>query len=63
MILFSGQRFGMLQIKIAISQLLSHFKFTLNSKTESPLIFEQYKYVILSAADGIWLNITNLNDN
>lgn len=63
MILFTGLRFGVLQIKIAISQLLSNFKFTLNSKTETPLIFEQYKTVVLSAADGIWLNITNLNDN
>ncbi|KAF2889517.1 hypothetical protein ILUMI_16656, partial [Ignelater luminosus] len=52
-------RFGLMQTKVALAILLKNYKFTLNSKTETPLAFD-IKSIILSVKGGVWLNAEKL---
>lgn len=55
-----GSRFGMMQAKVGLCQLLQNYKFTLNQKTKLPLNFEPNSF-IACAEGGIWLNAENVN--
>lgn len=55
-----GLRFGLMQSKVGLAILLNEYKFTINERTQVPLLFDS-KNFILSAKDGIWLNIERLN--
>lgn len=50
-----GQRFAMIQIKIALSLMLATFEFSVNRKTIFPLKMET-KGIILNPIGGLWLN-------
>ncbi|KAF5287526.1 hypothetical protein FQA39_LY04154 [Lamprigera yunnana] len=50
-----GLRFGIMQVKVALTVLVKNYKFTLNEKTTLPLKINPLSFVI-SAKDGIWLN-------
>ena len=50
-----GQRFGYLQVKVALAVLLMKFRFTINSKTKQPLTFAPQS-CDLDATEGIWLD-------
>nr|QZM07463.1 cytochrome P450 monooxygenase CYP6SZ1 [Lasioderma serricorne] len=51
-----GMRFGIMQTKIGLIGLLRNHKYTLNSKTLTPLTFDA-KRPLLSPVGGIWLNV------
>ncbi|XP_055545110.1 probable cytochrome P450 6a14 [Wyeomyia smithii] len=50
-----GMRFGLLEIKFAIAQLLSQLRFTVDERTKVPLQIN-VKSTMMEVADGIWLN-------
>ncbi|KAF2896447.1 hypothetical protein ILUMI_09727 [Ignelater luminosus] len=50
-----GIRFGLMQIKVALSILLQHYRFSLNSKTRIPLVLDPVMF-FPTAKGGIWLN-------
>ncbi|GLV42882.1 Cytochrome P450 6a8 [Carabus blaptoides fortunei] len=49
-----GMRFAILQIKIVLASILKDYKFTLDSKTVTPIRFDP-KSIFLSPVDTIWL--------
>lgn len=46
----------MTQSKVGLAVLLKKYKFTLNSKTKTPLTMEP-RNLILTPLGGIWLNV------
>ncbi|KAF5285148.1 hypothetical protein FQA39_LY16837 [Lamprigera yunnana] len=54
-----GYQMGLVVAKMALVQLLLHFKFTVNCKTESPLSFKKTTFAH-RADKGIWLNFEKL---
>lgn len=58
-ILFSGARFGLLQIKVGIVTIIKNFKVTLNNKTKTPIKYNT-KHIINSVDGDVWLNISDL---
>lgn len=55
-----GQRFGVMQIKIAIFLLLSEFKFLPSKESSYKLIFEPTS-VVLGTKEVVKLNVVKLN--
>lgn len=51
-----GMQFGIMQIKIGIVSLLTHFKFTMNSRTRYPVKFDPLYQSNMEAQGGIWLD-------
>lgn len=51
-----GQRFGYLQVKLALALLLTKFRFTINSKTKQPLAFDPLA-CDMDVTEGIWLDL------
>ncbi|KAF2897255.1 hypothetical protein ILUMI_08920 [Ignelater luminosus] len=54
-----GLRFGLMQAKVGLAFLLKHFKFSVNKKTNVPLIMDPFT-LILSTKDGIWLDVEKI---
>lgn len=50
-----GMRFAILEARIALSELLINYRFSVNDKTEKDLKLDPREFV-LSIRDGIWLN-------
>lgn len=48
-------RFAILEARIALSELLINYRFSVNDKTEKDLKLDPREFV-LSIRDGIWLN-------
>lgn len=55
-----GMRFGMMQTKVALTILLKHFLFTLNSKTKLPVTMDSSSF-ILSVKGDVWLNLKRVD--
>lgn len=53
-----GLRFGMLQAKIGLVQLLQNFEFAKCDRTRVPMEFNAKK-IVLSPLDGTWLKVTS----
>lgn len=51
-----GDRFGMLQARIALVTFITNFKFTLSEKMPNAFVWSQ-KHTFLANEGGIWLNI------
>ncbi|XP_018319272.1 probable cytochrome P450 6a13 [Agrilus planipennis] len=49
-----GMRLGLLQTKVGLVTMLKDYKFTLNPKTQLPIKFEPFQFVI-TAQGGIWV--------
>jgi cytochrome P450 family 6 len=54
-----GLRFGMMQARIGLAVLLSHYRFDLSSKTKQPLRMSKSS-PILSPVGGIWLKVEKI---
>ncbi|XP_044259566.1 probable cytochrome P450 6a13 isoform X2 [Tribolium madens] len=54
-----GLRFGMMQTKVGLSVLLKNYKFSINSKTKSPLQLDPKSFV-MNPEGGIWLDYTRV---
>ncbi|XP_049822116.1 cytochrome P450 6a2-like [Aethina tumida] len=54
-----GQRFGQLQVKLAMVHILKNFKIVFNKKTKMPLKFDPY-YIMLSPIEGLWVDFEKL---
>ncbi|XP_059617655.1 uncharacterized protein LOC132262400 [Phlebotomus argentipes] len=52
-----GQKFGLFQVKAAISSILRNFNISLNKKTHDPLRISKKSFMYV-AEDGIWVNFT-----
>lgn len=52
-------KFGLMQIKVGLSVLLQNYKFSLNSKTRTPLVLDPVKF-FPTAKGGMWLNIEKI---
>ncbi|KAF2906077.1 hypothetical protein ILUMI_00104 [Ignelater luminosus] len=51
-----GYRFAWMQMKVVLAVLLKDYKFTLNPKTETPLVLNP-KNFLLGIRGGLWLNV------
>ncbi|KAJ8984450.1 hypothetical protein NQ317_012514 [Molorchus minor] len=54
-----GQRFGLLQIKIGLAQLIKKFKISINEKTPSQVDYLPF-YFLLFPKGGIWLDFKKI---
>lgn len=54
-----GLRFGLMQTKIALIQLLTNFKFTPSSKTTIPMRFDKSSFV-LAPENDMWLKVKKI---
>jgi len=54
-----GQRFGQMQARIGLALLLHHFRFTLSSKTEVPLVFVT-KGLVMQPRSGLYFFVEDL---
>nr|AJF11711.1 cytochrome P450 monooxygenase 6b [Rhyzopertha dominica] len=54
-----GLRFGKMQTKVGLATLLRNFRFTLNPKTNDPLVMDPAHF-LLSAKDGVWLDVEKI---
>nr|CAI5855768.1 unnamed protein product [Callosobruchus analis] len=54
-----GLRFGMLQTKLGLCALLRRFRFTLNKKTRTPLVFSKAG-LLTSTEGGIWVDLEEM---
>ncbi|KAF2892518.1 hypothetical protein ILUMI_13655 [Ignelater luminosus] len=54
-----GMRFGLMQVKVGLAVLLKDYKFTVNSRTQTPLIMDPASF-ISTAKGGIWLNVVKI---
>lgn len=54
-----GLRFGLMQTKIGLIQLLTNFKFSPSDKTTIPMTFDA-QALILSPPNGMWLKMEKL---
>ncbi|KAF2904571.1 hypothetical protein ILUMI_01618 [Ignelater luminosus] len=52
-------RFGLLQVKVALVALLKTYKYTLNSRTKLPLLFDPRAFA-LAVEGNVWLNSEKL---
>ncbi|KAF2892006.1 hypothetical protein ILUMI_14167, partial [Ignelater luminosus] len=52
-------RFGLMQAKVGLAFLLKQFRFSVNKKTSVPLKMDPFTF-ILSAKDGIWLDVEKI---
>lgn len=50
-----GMRFALLELRIALAELLINFKFTVNEKTDKNLKLNPRDFV-MTVCNGIWLN-------
>ncbi|XP_015840000.1 probable cytochrome P450 6a14 isoform X2 [Tribolium castaneum] len=50
-----GMRFGLMQTKVGLTALLKNYKFSVNSKTQTPLKMKPNSF-ILAAEGDVWLN-------
>ncbi|XP_045483842.1 probable cytochrome P450 6a13 [Harmonia axyridis] len=55
-----AQRFGLLQVKIALIMVLQRFEMSTNEKTKNPLEFSTGNHITLFPKDGIWLNMKKI---
>nr|QZM07469.1 cytochrome P450 monooxygenase CYP6TE1 [Lasioderma serricorne] len=51
-----GLRFGMMQTKMGLIALLKNHKFTVNPKTQTPIVMD-FSSIILAAKGGVWLDV------
>jgi Cytochrome P450. len=56
MMLIPGMRFGLLQTKVGLVNLLSRYEFNVCSKTTIPMVKDP-KQFITTSKEGIWLQI------
>lgn len=56
-----GMRFGLIQAKLGLAEMLLNFKFVLNPKTQSPMELDKSD-LFMSALGGIWLNVERISD-
>lgn len=57
-----GMRFGQIQIKVALTSILSKYKVEVSERTPIPSIFDKKSFV-LTCKGGMWLKIINRNDS
>ena len=57
-----GQRFGEMQVSLALAVLVQNFKFTLCEKTQIPIVFDKNTY-FLGADNGIYLKVTKITEH
>ncbi|CAH1985082.1 unnamed protein product [Acanthoscelides obtectus] len=50
-----GKRFGVLQIKVGVIDIISNFELSVNEKTELPLKYNPWFFVV-APTKGIWIN-------
>jgi hypothetical protein len=53
--LFSGQRFGLLQIKVGVSYVVNNFELSVNKRTKLPLQYDP-TYFLTSPIGGMWID-------
>ncbi|XP_057660430.1 probable cytochrome P450 6a20 [Diorhabda carinulata] len=56
-----GERFGLLQIKVGLTSIISNFRVTLNEKTPQPITYMP-KLIISGVKGGVWLNIHEVDE-
>jgi hypothetical protein len=56
LLVFTGMRFGLLQIKVGVVSLLSKYQLSVSKKTPIPLVFDPRSSVLFSKG-GMWLQI------
>jgi len=49
-------RFGLMQTKVGLINLLSKYQFCVNKKTAVPLVFDP-KNIVMTPVGGMWLQI------
>ncbi|KAF5285724.1 hypothetical protein FQR65_LT02252 [Abscondita terminalis] len=54
-----GMRFGLMETKVGLITLLKDYKFSLNTKTKEPLVWDRFSF-ILTSETPIWLNINKI---
>uniref|UniRef100_A0A171B5Z2 Cytochrome P450 6HF1 n=1 Tax=Triatoma infestans TaxID=30076 RepID=A0A171B5Z2_TRIIF len=51
-----GKRFAKIEMRVALIKLLLDYKFTLNQKTITPLVFDSTSFMLVPIG-GLWLNV------
>lgn len=62
MFCFTGKRFGLIQMKLSIVEIVRAYKITVNEKTKLPIVFDR-KNVFIEPANKIYLNVTKINSD
>lgn len=52
---FTGMRFGVMQVKTAIIELINNFELSVNSKTHEPYVTDPTNFNLMPTG-GMWLN-------
>lgn len=55
-----GERFGLMQTKIAIIKLITNFKFSTTSRTPIPMVFDKKNLIISPDGNDMWLKLEKL---
>lgn len=56
----SGARFGLLQAKVGLLDIIRNFKVTLNKKTKTPIKYATSAFITM-VEGGVWLNVEHIN--
>lgn len=54
-----GERFGWMQMRVAMVTLLMGYEFSVSPRTQVPMVFDTHS-MILSPPNGMWLNVSRL---
>ncbi|KAG5874550.1 hypothetical protein JTB14_026850 [Gonioctena quinquepunctata] len=55
-----GRRFGTTQIKVGVAYLIKHFELKVNSKTQLPLKYDPF-FFLISAIGGLWVDFIKID--
>lgn len=57
--MFSGKRFGLLQIKVALVKIIKNYQVSLNKKTTPDFRFDPWQLILRKSGD-VWINLEKI---